>query len=110
MHQEEQQQATIAAENAVIATIGKQQSITQEIDHAHHSGVDVIDNMYRVHTTTPATGYGMSPIPGSAGRSNAVTCQSSRTKYYRLTAQECDDNTAQLIDLQSWVRAQAAVK
>jgi len=48
-------------------------------------------------------------IPSAASRPDAAVHKPSRTKYYKLTKQECDDNTAHGIGIQDWVKGQQTV-
>lgn len=106
-HDEAQEQVTITAEKNVITTIGKQQTITTEVENAHHTGISVIDDLYRLQPANPA-GNSMPAAGSTAGRPDGAACQPSR--FYKLTLKECDDNTAQLIDLQTWIKNEAAAK
>lgn len=107
-----QQQVTIAGQQHVITEVGKQQTITTGVSNAYHTGIASIDNLYATASVQPAnpTGGDNNPIPRPSGRANASSCRPSRSKYYKLNGQECDDNTEQLIDLQNWIKQQAALQ
>lgn len=108
---EAQQKVTINAQASVITTIGKQQDITQGVENAHHTGITAIDRLYAtaagVQPPADTASGGMPTVPTTTGRPDVTTCKPSRSKYYRLDGQECDDNTEQLIELQTWVHDQA---
>lgn len=110
---EGQQQVTITAQKGVISTVGKQQAVTQEVDNAYQSKRNDIDSMYGPDSVQPApapTGDSLPATGAAACRPTASTARPLHTKIYKLSAQECDENTAQLYGLQEWVRGQQAVR
>ena len=107
---------TVAAEKGVIGTIGEQQNVTQGVDNAYQAKKLYIDNQYaagligmRGPASTPA-GYSLPATGSAASRPNVTPTRSLLTKVYKLSAQECDENTQQLYGLQEWVRGQQTVK
>lgn len=106
-HDEAQQQVTIAAENSVIKTIGKQQSVTQGVDNEYHIGIAAIDNLYSLQSNATPASNRLPPLPHRTSGLNDSTCKSS---YYKLTSEECDKNTTQIINLQTWIKQQEAIK
>jgi len=106
---------TVAAENGVIATVGKQQSVTQGVDNAYNIQKSLIDSKYTsvgsVLNQSPVAACSSLPAPSIAtGRPHATPARPFRTAFFRLSAQECDDNTEQLYGLQAWVKGQLAIK
>ena len=110
--EKDQQQVTIAGQQHVITEVAKQQTITTGVSNAYHTGISTIDNLYSTASMQqlPAASGNLSAVPSSAGRTDGPACKPSPTRYYRLTPKECDDNTAQLIGLQTWVKNQSVVK
>lgn len=109
-HDLAQANVTVNAEKGVIATIGKQQTVTQGVDYAFQAKTRDIDSLYADaiglrSTPTPASG-GMSAIPSAASKPHAAAPRPFRTRVFKLTAQECDENTEQLYGLQEWVKGQ----
>ena len=107
---------TVAAQSGVIDTVAKQQSTSQGVDNAYQTKKSLIDNQYAadfggVLGQTPAPAVNSLPAAGSTTcRPNAAPARPFRTAFFKLNAQECDDNTEQLYGLQDWVRKQQAVK
>lgn len=112
-HDLAQSVATIAAEKGVITTIGQQQTVTQGVDNAYQTKKSDIDNQYAAAISMrpegAATGNGVSTPAGATCRSDAAASRSFHTKVFKLSAKECDDNTAQLYGLQEWVMGQGAI-
>lgn len=110
--------ATITAQSAVIATIGKQQEVSQGVDHDYQLKKDDIDYTYAHVSERLQPGPIPNPRPTislpaagvTASRPAAATQRPFLTKVYKLTAKECDANTAQLLSLQAWVIRQLAIK
>lgn len=114
-HDLAQAAVTVAAEKSVIATVSQQQTVTQGASNAYESQKSNIDSLYvagvvSLQPTMPATRNGIGTIPGATCRPDAAAARPLRTKVYKLSAQECDDNTAQLYGLQEWVKGQQAIK
>lgn len=105
---------TIKAAKGVVATVGKQQDVTKGVDNAYQLKKSVIDNQYAGDDSlraarAPASNY-MPPAACAAGRPHAAATRSFRTKVFKLSPQECDENTEQLYGLQDWVKGQLAIK
>lgn len=108
-----QQSVTMAAEKRVIETVAHQQAITQGVEHDYQANKNAIDSQYAAPVSmqpiVPAAARSGLPAACHApGRPHAASPRPLRTKVFKLSAQECDDNTAQLYGLQAWVKQQSA--
>lgn len=113
-HDLAQTDVTIKAKDGVIATVAKQQSATQGVDNAYEAKKSAIDSQYAADNSVrggqkPIAGAGVRAVPNPSGRPHAAPARSLHTKVYKLSPQECDDNTNQLYGLQNWVKAQEAI-
>lgn len=115
-HDLAQASVTIAAEKGVIATIGQQQTITQEVDNAYQIKKSSIDSQYiagvfGLQQRSPTAVSNNMPVSTAASiRPNATAARPLLSKIFKLNAQECDENTEQLYGLQAWVKGQLAIK
>lgn len=106
---------TITNQAAVAGTVAKQQTATQGVTNAYEAKKSDIDNQYAADgrlwpaRQIASAGDSGSTVPNTPVRSDATPARPLITKVYKLSAKECDDNTAQLYGLQDWIRAQQAV-
>lgn len=103
------------AQNGVINTIGQQQTITQEIEHAYELKQNSIDSIYSANlnslqSASVAASNSLPAIACSASRTDAPASRPFHTTVFGLSPKECDENTEQLYGLRDWVRAQQAIK
>lgn len=109
-----------AAQKGVIATVAKQQNVTNGVDHDYQVRIADIDNDYadefkrlasvQQPQRPAATNNNLSASAIAAVRPVIAASRPFRTKVYKLNAQECDANTAQLYGLQAWLKGQLAIK
>ena len=114
-HEVAQDNVTIGAQKGVIATVGKQQTVTQEVDNAYQAKKGDIDNQYAgdaagVQPVQPAAGSDKHASGSAASRPYAAPARPFITKIFKLNPKECDENTQQLISLQDWVNGQQVIK
>jgi len=114
-HDLAQTNVTLAAEKAVVSTVVKQQTITQRVDSSYENTKSYIDSQYvadyvGVQSKIPTASNSLSPLSIAPIRPSGATTRQLRTKVFKLTAQQCDDNTEQLYALQDWVKDQQSIK
>lgn len=112
-HDLAQADVTIGAQKGVIGAVANQQSVTQGVSNAYEAKKSDIDSQYAAASgvrggQAAVANAGAGAVPSTTGRPDAAAPRSFHTKIYKLNAQECDYNTAQLYGLQDWVRKQEA--
>ncbi len=111
-HDLKQSQNTAAAEHHVTGEVQQQGNISQEASHAYANDTASIDAAYNassVQRPADSTGNSMPAVRSSP----AGACTNSviaKSKIYKLTPQQCDQEEAKCNALWNWAQRQAAVK
>lgn len=110
-HDLAQAQNTTAAIQAVVVDVKKQSDITQEASNDYAKNLITIDGVYANSVQQSPNGpiNSVSTIR-SAASGVCPDNSTAKSKVYKLTPKQCDDEEAKCNSLWNWANQQAAVK
>jgi hypothetical protein len=109
-HDLKESQNTLAAQTHVTGEVQQQANISQEASHAYANDTATIDDAYSVQRSSTIPTGSLPAVRGTPSGTGPDSCNTAKSKIYKLTPQQCDQEEAKANELWNWANRQAGVK